>query len=119
MIRYVRWLFLALFGLGLLMLAVANRVPVTVRLLPEDLAELAGLTWRIELPLFLVFFAGIVAGVMIGFVWEWVREIKHRSAASTKAREVSRLERELAVIRDSKAGPADDVLALLERPGRR
>lgn len=116
MIRYVRLLFVALLGLALLAVALANRAPVTLRLLPESLAQLTGLTFAIELPLFLVIFAGIVAGVMIGFVWEWVREMKHRSTASTKAREVSRLERELAVMRDSSTLPKDDVLALLDQP---
>jgi len=116
MIRYLRLLFAALLGVGLLAVALANRAPVTVRLLPEDLAQLTGLTWAIDLPLFLVIFGGIVAGVMIGFVWEWFREMKHRSTASSKAREVSRLERELAVMRDSSSLPKDDVLALLDQP---
>ena len=34
----------------------------------------------LELPLFLVIFGGIVAGLLIGFVWEWFREHKHRVA---------------------------------------
>jgi lipopolysaccharide assembly protein A len=42
--------------------------------------------------------------------------MKHRSTATTKTREVSRLERELAQLRDEKLGPQDEVLALLERP---
>lgn len=114
MIRYLRYLFLAVLALVLLTVALANRAPVAVRLLPEDMAVLTGLTWAAELPLFLIIFGGIVAGVLIGFVWEWFREMKHRSTASVKSREVARLERELAVLRDSKDGPKDDVLALLE-----
>lgn len=116
MIRYLRLLFVVLLGLGLLVVALANRAPVTVRLLPGDLAALTGLTWAAEVPLFLVIFAGILIGVLIGFVWEWFREMKHRSTASSKAREVSRLERELAVLRDASSAPQDEVLTLLERP---
>jgi lipopolysaccharide assembly protein A len=116
MIRYLRLLILGLLGLMLLVVALANRAPVPVRLLPEDLAALTGLTWAAELPLFIVIFGGIVAGVLIGFVWEWLRETKHRTTASTKAREVARLERELAVLKDSVSVPKDDVLALLDRP---
>lgn len=119
MIRYLRYLFLAALALVLLTVALANRAPVSVRLLPEDLAALTGLTWAMELPLFLIIFAGILAGVLIGFVWEWFREMKHRSTAAQKSREVARLERELAVMRDSTSLPQDDVLALLdERPAR-
>ena len=116
MIRYLRYLFLAALGLGLVTVAMANRAPVTVKALPEDLAAFTGLSWQMDLPLFVVIFGGIVVGLLIGFVWEWLREMKHRSTASKKTREVSRLERELAVLKDSSSTPKDDVLALLDRP---
>jgi lipopolysaccharide assembly protein A len=116
MIRYLRLLFLGLVGLGLLLVALANRTPVSVRLLSEDLAALTGLTWAMDLPLFVVIFGGIVVGVLIGFIWEWFREHGHRATASQKSREVARLERELAVLKDSTSvPPKDDVLALLEK----
>ena len=116
MIRYLRLLFVALVGLGLLTVALANRAPVEVRLLPGDLAALTGVTWAMELPLFLVIFGGIIAGVLIGFVWEWFREHGHRATASQKSREVTRLERELAVLKDSTSvPPRDEVLALLDK----
>ncbi|MES2815733.1 MAG: LapA family protein [Pseudomonadota bacterium] len=116
MIRYLRLILLALLGLFLLTVALANRAVVPVRLLPEDLAALTGLTWAMELPLFLIIFAGIIAGVLIGFVWEWFREHGHRATASQKSREVVRLERELAVLKDSTSvPPKDEVLALLEK----
>jgi putative membrane protein len=116
MIRTLRLIFLGLLGLGLLTVALANRAVVPVRLLPEDLAALTGLTWAMELPLFLVIFGGIIVGVLIGFVWEWFREHGHRATASQKAREVARLERELAVLKDATSvPPKDDVLALLDK----
>jgi uncharacterized integral membrane protein len=117
MIRYLRFLVVGLMGLGLLVVALANRAPVEVRLMPGDLAALTGLTWSMQLPLFLVIFAGIVVGVLIGFVWEWLRETGIRSTASAKAREVARLERELVELRGQTGkGVQDDVLALLEQP---
>lgn len=116
MIRYLRLILLVLLGLSLLTVALANRAPVTVRLLPDDLAALTGLTCAMELPLFLVIFGGIIAGVLIGFVWEWFREHGHRATASQKSREVARLERELAVLKDATSvPPKDEVLALLEK----
>ena len=114
MLRKLKYMFLAALGLVLLIVALANRTPVTLRLLPEDLGSLVGGVGAIELPLFLVIFAGIVAGLLIGFVWEWFREAKHRSAASHKGREVVRLEREVNRLREEKADPADEILALLE-----
>jgi uncharacterized integral membrane protein len=116
MIRYLRLIFLALLGVALLVVALANRAPVPVRLLPDDMAALTGLTWAMELPLFLVIFGGIILGVLIGFVWEWFREHGHRATASQKSREVTRLERELAVLKDSTSvPPKDEVLALLDK----
>jgi putative membrane protein len=116
MIRYLRLLFVALVGLCLLTVALANRAPVEVRLLPGDLAALTGVTWALQLPLFLVIFGGIIAGVLIGFVWEWFREHGYRVNASARAREVARLERELAALKDANSvPPQDDVLALLEK----
>jgi lipopolysaccharide assembly protein A len=120
MIRTLRLVFLGLLGLALIAVAVANRSPVEVRLLPDDLAALTGLTWAVELPLFLVIFAAIIVGVLVGFVWEWFREAGIRGKASTTSREVSRLERELAVLQDQKGtAPKDEVLALLDAPKAR
>jgi lipopolysaccharide assembly protein A len=116
MIRSLRYVMLAVLGIVLLTVALANRAPVRVQLLPADMATFLGRELGAEIPLFLVIFGGIVAGLLIGFIWEWLRETKHRSTAATKTREVSRLERELAQLRDEKHGPQDDVLALLERP---
>jgi uncharacterized integral membrane protein len=115
MIRYLRWLFLGLLALCLVTVAMANRAPVTLRALPEDMSAFFGIGGSVELPLFLVIFGGIAAGLLIGFVWEWFREMKHRNVASSKLREVTRLERELATLRDAKGQPQDEVLAILDR----
>ena len=114
MIRFIRYLFLALLAIGLLTVAIANRDPVTLQALPQDMGLFLGLSWSLQLPLFLVMFGGIGVGLLIGFFWEWARESKHRATASTKAREVARLEREVTKLRSVQAGPEDEVLALLE-----
>jgi lipopolysaccharide assembly protein A len=115
MIRTFRYVVLIIIAIALLIVAMANRAAVTVRLLPDDIAAFFGGSWAMEMPLFLALFGGVVAGLLIGFVWEWVRESKYRGTASSKSREVARLERELAVLRDTKPEAEDDVLALLER----
>lgn len=118
MLRYLRLLFILGTGLVLLVVALANRAQVQVRLLPEDMGALLGLTHAWELPLFLIILAAVAAGVLIGFLWEWFREMRIRGDARTKGREIARLERELAALRDTKPGQSDDVLALLD-DGRR
>lgn len=116
MFRYLRYLILAALGLGLLIVALANRTPVLLKAMPDDFAAFLGVSWQMELPVFVVLFGGIVIGVLVGFLWEWAREHKHRATASTKTREVTKLERELATMRDATSLPQDDVLALLDRP---
>ena len=97
--------------------ALANRGTVTLTTLPEGLAAMPGLGllgFSIELPLFLVIFGGIVAGLMIGFVWEWLREHKHRAEAARRQAEVRKLERELKKTRAERDKDKDEVLALLD-----
>ena len=116
---YVRYAILTCISVCLITVALANRDLVTLRLLPEGLADLArypaGLN-SITVPLFIVIFAGIIAGVLLGFVWEWLREHKHRAEAVSQRRENMRLNREFEKMRASQ-GEDDDVLALLEETG--
>ncbi len=115
MMRYLRYALLFLLAVSLVTVAMANRTVVPVSLLPEGLATLTGFGWTMQMPLFLAIFGGIVAGLLIGFVWEWFRESKHRTAATTHSRQAARLEREVNRLREVKAQPEDEVLALLDK----
>lgn len=117
MLRFLRVLFLAVLGILLLAVASANLAPVTVRALPEDMAVVLGARWQIELPLFIVIFAGILAGLGIGLVWEWFREAKHRAALAEHKREAGHLRREVSRLKTENRKPDDDVIALLEGDG--
>ena len=119
MLRYLRYLVIALVTLCLLTVALANRGVVELRILPEALAALTGFSFAMQVPLFLVLFGTMAIGIAIGFTWEWAREHKHRATASRSTREVRRLERELAVMKDATSTPKDDVLALLDAPPRK
>ncbi len=114
MLRFLRILFLAVLGIILLAVASANLEPVTVRALPKEMATVFGSDWQFQLPLFIVIFAGILAGLGIGLVWEWFREAKHRAALAEHKRETGQLRREMSKLRTETRKPDDDVLALLE-----
>ena len=114
MLRYIKYLFLGVVGICLIVVALANRDVVTLRLLPDELASVLGISGSASLPLFLVIFLGIVAGLLIGFVWEWMREFKYRNDLSRKGKEVHRLEREVKVLKAKSGEGKDDVLALIE-----
>ncbi len=117
--RYLRYLFLGVLGVVLVTVAVANRNPVTLNLLPPDVAALTGFSWSVTLPLFLVVFAALVVGILLGFVWEWLREHRHRAEADYQRRQSARLEREVKALRTPAPGSQDEVLALLDGPARK
>jgi lipopolysaccharide assembly protein A len=118
MIRYLRYAFFACLAIVLLTVALANRGAVGLNLLPADMAAFAGQQYSVTLPLYLVIFGSMVIGLLIGFVWEWFREHKFRATASGRAREIARLEREIADLRRGQPGHKDDVLALLDQPAK-
>src|SRR5690606_14515755 len=117
MLRFLRFVFLAVLAIVLVAVASANLEVVTLRLLPAEMDAFLGVSWSIEVPLFLAIFAGIVAGLGIGFVWEWFREATQRAAATEHRREAGRLEREVKLLKDARPEPEDEVLAILEGRG--
>jgi uncharacterized integral membrane protein len=112
--KTIRYAFWAIVGLCLILVGLANRGVVTVRAMPEALFDLLGISADVQLPLFMVIFAGVAAGLLIGFLWEWVREHRIRAEGRAKAREVEALRREVAALKSEKTSGGDDVLALLE-----
>lgn len=113
--RYIRYAFLAALGLVLITIALANRDYVSIQVFPNDLAGFLGIQFGAQLPLFIVIFLGIVAGLLIGFVWEWIREYKQRAEASRILRELKDTKAELASLKANSSNEKDDVLALLEK----
>jgi len=112
--RYVRYASIAVFAVALILVALANRGMVRVQVLPEDVAHLAALNPSYEVPLFIVMFGGVLAGLIIGFIWEWIREAGERAAAARQKREMERLKAELRRLKGEKHKGKDEVLALLE-----
>jgi uncharacterized integral membrane protein len=116
-IRAIKYLFLALVAIALMILALANRGPVTLTLLPQELALWSGVEIAVELPLFLVILGGVVTGVLVGFVWEWLREHRHRSAARHNRREAQKLEQEVRTLKGRRDEGRDEILALVDDSG--
>lgn len=117
--KTIRYAFWAIVGLCLILIGLANRDIVTVRAMPQAVGDLLGLSPDVQLPLFVVIFVAVGAGLMIGFLWEWMREYRMRADGRTKAREAALLKREVDQLRGQAAGAKseDDVLALLEKTG--
>ncbi|MBY5986353.1 hypothetical protein FIU89_03360 [Roseovarius sp. THAF27] len=112
--RYIRYASIAIFAVALILIALANRQVVEVQILPGELAGMAALNPSYQIPLFIVMFGGILAGLVIGFIWEWIREAKERAAAARQAREMAALRAEVRRLKGERNKDQDEVLALLD-----
>ncbi|WP_099826299.1 LapA family protein [Oceaniglobus indicus] len=111
--RYLRYAVLIVLMVILVVVALANREIVTLQLIPADVGAYLGWHRSVSLPLFMVILLSVAFGVLVGFVWEWLREHKYRAEAARKRREAEALKSEVSRMK-SPSGRGDDVLALLE-----
>ena len=112
--RLIRTLFLFCLATLLFLLSLANSEKVTLYFLPENLTALFEIEMAVSIPLFLVFFSGIFIGLVVGFLWEWLREYKFRVEANKYQKRLLKAETELSELH-AKENKKDDVLTLLEK----
>lgn len=118
--RALRLAFVILLAIILLGVALANRQMITVGLFPAQFGQFLGGSWSLTMPAFIAFFLAIMFGVVVGLIWEWLREAGLRAESSRRAAELARLEREMGHLRST--GPSkhkDEVLAILDQSSAR
>ncbi|MBQ0821319.1 LapA family protein [Microvirga terrae] len=88
MIRFLKALILLPVAILVVLLAVANRAPVTLSLDPfsQEAPEFAT-----QLPLFAVIFAAVMLGVVIGGTASWLAQGKNRRKGRQSRREARQL----------------------------
>jgi uncharacterized integral membrane protein len=96
MIRFLKALILLPVAIFIVLLAVANRSPVTLSLDPFSGPNPE---FAVQLPLFAIIFAAVMAGVVIGGVATWLAQGKHRRARRQFRREVGQLRHETERLR--------------------
>lgn len=119
---YIRYALAAIILLLAVTVALANNQPVTLALWPDTVSAFTGFGYSVTLPLFVIVGAAVGLGLMLGLVWEWMRERSYRA-------EAARLRREVAQLRAGQAGaqpvlpvgsnrarksPREEVLEILE-----
>lgn len=100
---YLRYGLLALFLAVAVIVALANSTMVTLALLPGTLAAFVGTNYTIRLPLFVIVGGAIGLGLVLGLIWEWLREWSIRRQAVRTQRELD------AVKRGERASPVPAV----------
>lgn len=114
--RYLRLLFVVVLAAVLVVVALANRQFVDVSLIPAGLDQWVPGDWSTRMPLFLIILLAILAGMLLGVVWEWLREAALRRESAQRAHELQLLEREVGSLRKTHHAPRDEVLAILDAP---
>ena len=117
-LRIAKYLFLFIVAVALVLMALANRETVVVEMVPEALVGWFGVQYAIALPLFLVILGAVMVGILVGFVWEWLREYRYRAVAKIHKRAAQSLEREVKTLKGGTGRDAqDEILALVDGPG--
>lgn len=113
--KYIKLTFWGIVAICLIIVGMANRGIVTLRALPEVLANPLGISPDIEMPLFMAIFIGVGIGLLIGFLWEWLREHRIRTDARAKTREVAALKQQVDTLTTEKHEGKDEIVALLDK----
>ena len=111
--RTIKQIILGIILICLVLVAVANRETVVLNLVPEPLMPLLPFEGTLSLPLFVVIIASIAVGLVLGYLFEWLRERKIRKQVGQKTRQVSKLESEVERLKRKTGEDEDEILALL------
>jgi Protein of unknown function (DUF1049). len=94
--RFIKFAMLAPVTVVIVLLAVANRAPVQLSLDPFSRTEPA---LAVTMPFFIVIFAAVMVGVLIGGITAWLAQGKHRKAEKRYRREADRWRSEVEQLR--------------------
>ncbi|GAB1380933.1 lipopolysaccharide assembly protein LapA domain-containing protein [Pararhodobacter aggregans] len=116
--KYLRYALLAVVLVLCVTVALANREPVTLALWPDTVTAFLGFGYAVTLPLFAIVGLAAGLGLLLGLVWEWLRERGQRVEAKKNRRELDRLRADTnpapAPAAANTAAPRDRVLAILD-----
>ncbi len=114
--KYLRYALLAIVLLFSVTVALANRAPVTLALWPDTMTAFLGFGYSLTLPLFVIVGLAVGLGLVLGLVWEWLRERGQRVEGKRAVRELDRVRagQAAAPAASPAASPRDQVLAILD-----
>jgi uncharacterized integral membrane protein len=110
MLRYLKLLVILPVAAAVIALAVINRGPATLFYLPPQLGAAS-----VTLPMFVVLFAAVMAGVLIGGMAAWWVQGRHRRLERAYRREAESLKAEAQRLKAMQPVSADLALPALKR----
>jgi len=113
--KVLRYALLAVVLVLCVTIALANRAPVTLALWPDTITAFVGFGYAVTLPLFVLVGGAVGVGLLLGLIWEWLRERAQRAEGARARRELDRVRSGQApAVPPSAQGPRDQVLAILD-----
>lgn len=112
--RYIRGLFVCLFGVLLLLLCLSNQEVVRFKFIPSELDFFYQKGLIFEVPLFILLLIVTLAGVFLGIISEWFRGVKTRRKKELKALENKALKDRVDVSSNLLSKESDDIFNLLD-----
>ena len=114
--RFLRYAFLVLAAVVVVILAIANRHIVTVYGWPDLTAYGVPAAFELRLPLFIIALLAGAIGFLFGAFREYLREAKHRRASAERRRELGKLQRQVDELkRQQNLDEDDEIIALTSR----
>ncbi len=113
MAKILKFLLLAPVAIIVLVLAIANRAPVTLALDPVTPADPM---FFLRAPFFVFLLAALILGILIGGIAMWFSQGKHRKSLRQVRGETQRIKTEMADIKSRNAAPANSTPALMALP---
>jgi uncharacterized integral membrane protein len=107
--KFLNALMMLLAGIVLSLLAMANRHPVTVSFDPFDASDTE---FTLTVPLYLLGFTILLAGVLLGGFAAWLKQGRHRRLRSRLAAENVLIRSELASLRGGSTRPEGRALTV-------
>ena len=105
--KFLRALIMVPAAVALALLAIANRQPVTVSFDPFDASDT---DFTVTVPLYVLGFTILIAGVVLGGLAAWLRQSPHRRLGSRLAAENVMIRTELASLKGKAARPESRAL---------
>jgi uncharacterized integral membrane protein len=110
MLRYLKLLVILPIAVAAIGMAVINRGPATLFYLPPQFGSAS-----VTLPMFVVLFAAIMAGVLMGGMAAWWAQGRHRRLERAYRREAETLKAEAERLRAMQPAAAEFALPALKR----
>lgn len=93
--QLLKWFFVLIMGVAVVMFAIANRSSVTLNFNP--------LPFTVDIPLFIIIFIGAVLGFVMGGLLASLKNLTNHRKIAKQQKQIEALEKELAAL---KAGQA-------------